>query len=72
MYSFFQNYDSTCLFTTTCQENAVSIELSEAIYVFALYTIGMDDMVQVDATSLLPNGANLNTFGESIAVFEFP
>src|ERR1700760_4769237 len=72
MYSFFQNYDSTCLFTHTCQENAVSVELSEAIYIFGLYTIGMDDMVQVDGTSLVPNGQNPNTFGQSIAAFEFP
>ncbi|KAF2416329.1 family 55 glycoside hydrolase [Tothia fuscella] len=72
MYSFFQNYDSTCLFTHTCQENAISIELSEAIYIFGLYGVGMDNLVQVDGTSLVPNGANMNTFGQSIAVFEFP
>jgi glucan 1,3-beta-glucosidase len=72
MYSFFDNYDSTCLFTETCQENGVSLELSEAIYLFGLYTVGMDDMVQVDGTSLVPNGANHNTFGQSLAAFEFP
>ncbi|KAF2400433.1 pectin lyase-like protein [Trichodelitschia bisporula] len=72
LYSFFQNYDSACLFTHTCQENAASLELSEAVWIFGLYTIGRDDMVQVDGTSLVPNGANLNTFGKSLAVFEFP
>lgn len=72
LYSFFQNYDSTCLLTESCQENAVSFEMSEAIYLFGLYTIGMENMVQVDGTDLVPDGANINTFGQSVAVFEYP
>jgi len=72
LYSFFQNYDSTCLLTESCQENAVSLEESEAIYIFGLYTIGMENLVQVDGTDLIPDGENINTFGQSVAIFEFP
>ena len=72
LYSFFQDYDSTCLFSVTCQENAAALEESEAIYIFALYTIGMSDMVQVDGTELVPQGSNDNTFGQSVIVFEYP
>ena len=72
LYSFFQNYDSTCLLTASCQEIPASFEKSEAIYLFGLYTIGSESMVQVDGTDLAPDGANMNTFGESVALFEFP
>jgi len=72
LYSFFQNYDSTCLLTTTCQEVPASFEESEAIYLFGLYTIGCQSMVQVDGMDLAPDGQNINTFGESVAVFEYP
>jgi glucan 1,3-beta-glucosidase len=71
MYSFFQNYDSGCLTSHSCQTHAISIELSEQIYLVDVYTIGMDDMVQMDGTSLVPQGDNINTFGQCIALFEF-
>jgi glucan 1,3-beta-glucosidase len=71
LYSFFQNYDSSCLIPHSCQTHAASVELSEQVFLVDIYTIGMDDMVQMDGTSLVPQGDNLNTFGQCIALFQF-
>ncbi|KAF2674481.1 pectin lyase-like protein [Microthyrium microscopicum] len=71
LYSFFQNYDSSCLVPHSCQTNAASIELSEAVYVYGLYSVGHDNMMLMDQTPLVPQGDNSNTFGESIALFEY-
>jgi glucan 1,3-beta-glucosidase len=71
LYSFFNNYDSTCQFTVSCDQNAAILEESEAIYIFALYSIGKQSLVQVDGYDLVPNGQTPNTFGQSFALFEF-
>lgn len=71
LYSFFQNYDSSCLVSQSCQTHAASVELSEAVYIYALYSIGHTNLVMMDFTPLVPQGDNHNTFGQSIALFEY-
>jgi len=72
LYSFFNNYDSGCLLTTNCQTNMVSIEQSEAIYLFALSSKAAEDIFQVDMVDLVPGVLNKNGFCETVAVFEYP
>lgn len=72
LYSFFNNYDQGCLVTQACQENIVSVELSEGIYLYGLSTEASTNMVTVDNTALVPQSANLDTFCETVAVFEYP
>jgi glucan 1,3-beta-glucosidase len=72
LYSFFDNYDSGCILTGTCQQNMVDIALSEAIYIYGLNTVAADNLVQVDNTALVPHEANENDFCETVAVFEYP
>lgn len=72
LYSFFDNYDSGCLLTESCQENIVDIELSEAIYLYGLNTKASSNMVQVDNTALVPQEANTNGFCQTVAIFEYP
>lgn len=72
LYSFFNNYDSGCIITTNCQQFMVTVEKSEAIYLYGLSTIAAQTMVEVDGVSLVPEGANVNTFCRTIAVFEYP
>lgn len=72
LYSFFNNYDSGCITTTNCQQYMVSIKNSEAIYLFGLNTVAAQTLVEVDGVSLVPEGANVNTFCRTIALFEYP
>ncbi|KAK5012837.1 hypothetical protein LTR60_004175, partial [Cryomyces antarcticus] len=61
-YSFFDNYDTGCLLTHNCQENIVSVEQSEGVYMYALNTVASINMVSVDLTAIVPQAANLNGF----------
>lgn len=72
MYSFFENYDAGCLVTTNCQQTMVSIEKSEAIYLFVVNTVGAETMVQVDDVPLALSMPNVNLFADTVAVFEYP
>lgn len=72
LYSFFNNYDSGCLITSNCQDNMVSVEQSEGIYLYALSTKASTNMVEVDDVALVPQAANLNGFCDTVAVFEYP
>lgn len=72
LYSFFNNYDSGCIVTGNCQQFMVTIEQSQAIYLFGLNTIAAETLVDVDGVSLVPGRANLNTFTQTLALFEYP
>jgi len=72
LYSFFNNYDSGCLITTNCQQFMVTIEQSEGIYLYGLNTVAASIMVEVDGVALVPEGANVNSFCRTLAVFEYP
>lgn len=72
LYSFFNNYDSGCIITQNCQQFMVTIDKSEAIYIFGLSTIAAQTLIEVDGVSLVPEGANVNTFCRTLALFEYP
>lgn len=72
LYSFFNNYDGGCLLTSNCQENIVSVEMSEGVYLYALSTKASTNMVEVDGAALVPQAANINGFCDTVAVFEYP
>ena len=70
LYSFFDNYDQTCLATESCQENMVSVECSSDVYLWALSTKASTNMVTVDGTGAVPQSANRDNFCSTVAVFE--
>lgn len=71
-YSFFNNYDSGCLLTRNCQSLMVSLELSEAIYIYGLSTVAAENMIEVDMVALVPQAYNTNSFASSVSLFEYP
>lgn len=72
LYSFFDNYDSTCLITHNCQVNTLAIEQSEAVYIYSLATVGVDNMAQVDGSNLVSHTPNPSIFTDGIIIFEYP
>lgn len=72
LYSFFNNYDQGCLVTENCQQQMVSLEQSEAVYLYALSTKAAQNMVEVDQVAIVPQAANPNGFCQTVAVFEYP
>ncbi|EPE10802.1 glycoside hydrolase family 55 protein [Ophiostoma piceae UAMH 11346] len=67
IYSFFDNYDQTCLDTESCQENIVSIE-SSTVHIFGLNTKASSNMVQIDGTVMATDADNRSNFCASLAV----
>jgi glucan 1,3-beta-glucosidase len=72
LYSFFNNYDGGCLATTNCQQNMISVEESQGIYMYMVNTVGSANIVEVDQVELVPASANANGFADTVAIFEYP
>lgn len=70
LYSFFDNYSQTCLDTESCQDNIVSLENSDSIYLYGLSTKAATNMVTVDGQSGALDSDNRNSFCATIASFE--
>jgi hypothetical protein len=70
LYSFFDNYDQTCLDTESCQSNMVSLESSSGVHLFGLSTKAAINQVTVDGVSGALDSDNRNNFCATIALFE--
>ena len=70
LYSFFDNYEQTCLATESCQENMVSIECSSEVYLWALSTKASTNMVTLDGTGAVDQKDNQDNYCSTIALFE--
>lgn len=70
LYSFFDNYDQSCLATESCQENMVSVECSSAVNLWALSTKASTNMVTVDGAGVVNQKDNRDNFCSTLALFE--
>ena len=70
LYSFFNDYEQTCLGTEDCQENMVDIECSSSVYLYGLTTKAATNMVTVNGESAALGADNMNLFGQTLAVIE--
>ncbi|KAH8815884.1 pectate lyase superfamily protein-domain-containing protein [Xylogone sp. PMI_703] len=68
LYSFFDNYDQTCLATESCQENMLSLENSNA-QIFGLSTKASVNMVTLNGQSAALDADNRNNFCATLALF---
>ncbi|KAL2863746.1 exo-beta-1,3-glucanase Exg0 [Aspergillus lucknowensis] len=70
LYSFFENYEQTCLEDDSCQENMVEVDCSD-VHIFGLSTIATANMIaSSDGTSLVPQEGNESTYCSTIGLFE--
>lgn len=69
LYSFFDNYDQTCLDTQSCQENVVSIENSK-VHLYGLSTKATVNMLTLDGKSAALDKDNRNNFCATLAYFQ--
>ena len=71
LYSFFENYEKTCLATSSCQDNMVSIEQCAGDnYIYTLATIGTTNMLSVDGSPLVAQSDNPDVYGSTFAIFD--
>jgi glucan 1,3-beta-glucosidase len=69
LYSFFDNYDQTCLQTQSCQNNMVDLEGSSGIHLYGLSTKAATNMVTLNGASAALDADNRNNFCATIAQF---
>jgi hypothetical protein len=69
LYSFFDNYNQDCLATASCQDNMVSLESSENVFIYGLSTKAATNMVTLDGSSAALDKDNRNNFCAAIAFF---
>ncbi|KAI9760809.1 MAG: hypothetical protein M4579_001439 [Chaenotheca gracillima] len=67
LYSFFDNYDQTCLDTESCQENMVDIQSSK-VHLFGLSTKASTNMVTTPG-GVVPQSDNRDNFCSTLALF---
>lgn len=67
LYSFFDNYKTSCLVTESCQENIVSVERSAGIHIYGLSTKASSNMVTVNHEAMVPQKDNRNNFCSTVA-----
>lgn len=70
LYNFFDNWDSTCINTESCQEAMVDITNSSDVYLWGLNTKGATNMVSYDGFNVVPEKGNEASFLQTIALFE--
>ncbi|KKY23875.1 putative exo-beta-glucanase exg0 [Phaeomoniella chlamydospora] len=72
LYSFFDNYDQTCLQgnNESCQENMVDVECSDSVYLYGLSTKASVNMVTLNGESAVLGADNDDTFCQTVALFE--
>jgi hypothetical protein len=70
LYSFFDNYDQTCLQTESCQENMLSVEGTQTgVHVFGLSTKASTNMLTLNGQSVALDSDNRNNFCATLAFF---
>lgn len=69
LYSFFEDYDQTCLATEDCQENMIDIQCSNEVYLFGITTKASVNMVNVDGKPAAKGADHRNGFGQTLALF---
>ena len=70
LYSFFDNYSTSCIAGLTCQARIFDIEGSSSnIDVYNLNTIGTAIMIDRNGQSLAKAADNVNVFPDNIALF---
>lgn len=68
LYSFYDNYDQTCLNTESCQDNMVDLE-SSTVWLYGLSTKAATNMVTLNGASAALDKDNRNNFCATVALF---
>ena len=73
LYSFFDNYSTTCSNQgngEVCQYRIFSVEGSSGITVYNLNTVGTHEMITIDGNDVAIYSDNLNGFIDTVALFK--
>jgi glucan 1,3-beta-glucosidase len=70
LYSFFENYDQTCLQTEDCQENMIDIQCSNNVNLFGITTKASVNIINVNGQPAAVGANHKNGFGQTVALYQ--
>ncbi len=69
LYSFFSNYSTACLGTSSCQSQVFNIDLDSSVSVYGLATVGTTSMLSIDGRPIIPASPNVNGFQHTVTAW---
>jgi len=66
LYSFFQDYNQTCIASATCQSQILNIDSASTINVYSLATVATTYQVSVDQVGIVNQANNTNGFSSTV------
>ncbi|EMD38344.1 glycoside hydrolase family 55 protein [Gelatoporia subvermispora B] len=70
LYSFFDNFDQTCVNSASCQSQILNIDTaSTGINVYSLATVGVANMLSVAGSAVISQAPNINGFQSTVTAW---
>ena len=69
LYSFFQNYNQTCLKTTSCQSQILDVDDASSVSVYSLSTVGTTYQLCVSGQGVINQSLNQNGFAQTVTTW---
>ncbi|KAN0101177.1 glycoside hydrolase family 55 protein [Tylopilus felleus] len=69
LYSFYQNYQQTCLASNACQKHVFNIDSESSVSVYSLSTVGVAYQLSVGQNGVVPSSDNANGFQSTLTAW---
>ncbi|CAA7267898.1 unnamed protein product [Cyclocybe aegerita] len=69
LYSFFQNFEQTCLDTASCQSQVVNIDSFSTVSIYSLSTVATTFQLSVNQAGVINQSGNVNGFASTVTVW---
>ncbi|KAF8969934.1 exo-beta-1,3-glucanase [Flammula alnicola] len=68
-YSFFQNFDQTCLNTNSCQTQIVNIDSTSSVTVYSLSTVATTFQFSINQNGIINQSGNVDGFASTVTAW---
>ncbi|TDL27296.1 exo-beta-1,3-glucanase [Rickenella mellea] len=69
LYSFFQNYDTTCVSSNNCQTQLLDVDTTSNVYIYSLSTVATTYQLSISETGVIEEASNANGFASTITAW---
>jgi hypothetical protein len=69
LYSFFQQYNQTCLNTNSCQAQILNIDSTSSVTVYSLSTVATTFQLSINQNGIINQNANVDGFASTVTAW---
>ncbi|KAF9483862.1 exo-beta-1,3-glucanase [Pholiota conissans] len=69
LYSFFENFDQTCLNTNACQPQIVNLDTISSVTIYSLSTVASTSQLSIGQTGIINQSSNPNGFASTVTAW---